>query len=109
VLRPGGGVFIAIPHADYHKARRNPQTHGYYLPERHGSEHYVYYTPDTLKKVLQEEGFRTVRVNPELVHRYASPLRQAAEVAIAPLRAIGQRAADALQARKEFWLIALRS
>jgi SAM-dependent methyltransferase len=108
VLRPGGGVFIAIPHAGYRKAERSPQASRYYLPQAHGREHFVYYTPQTLTRLLAEVGFRVVAVNPQLLHRRAGRLRRTGELLLAPLRALAQRLADALRLRKEFWLVAVR-
>ncbi len=108
VLRPGGGVFIAIPHAGYRKAVRAPQESRYYLPSAHGREHFVYYTPETLTRLLQEEGYRVVAVHPQLVHRAAPFSRRLGERLIAPLRWVAQRVADGLGLRKEFWLVALR-
>ena len=108
VLRPGGGVFIAIPHAGYRKALRDPQASRYYLPAAHGREHFVYYTPETLSRLLQDEGYRVVAVNPQLLHRTASWPRRAAELLLSPLRFIAQQLADRLAVRKEFWLVAVR-
>jgi SAM-dependent methyltransferase len=108
VLRPGGGLFVAIPHGGYGKARRQPQRSQFYLPARHGREHFVYYTPATLTKLLEGEGFRVARVNPALLHRRAPLARRFGELLVAPLRALGQAAVDVAQARKEFWLVAVR-
>jgi len=108
VLRPCGGVFIAIPHAGYRKAVRAPQASRYYLPAAHGREHYVYYTPETLSRLLQEEGYRVVAVNPQLVHRTAPLARRIGETLVAPLRWVAQQAADGFGLRKEFWLVAVR-
>jgi SAM-dependent methyltransferase len=108
VLRSGGALFIAIPHAGYGKARRSPQRSRFYLPAAHGREHFVYYTPATLSRLLGEEGFRVMRVNPALVHRAASLPRRVGEALFSPLRALGQGLLSAAQARKEFWLVAVR-
>lgn len=108
VLRAGGAIFIAIPHAGYGKARRSPQTSRFFLPAAHGREHFVYYTPATLTRLLEEEGFGVRRINPALVHRAASLPRRTAELLLAPLRALGQALIDVAQARKEFWLVAVR-
>ena len=109
VLRPGGGLFIAIPHAGYAKAMRAPQASRYYLPAAHGREHFVYYTPRTLTRLIEEEGMRVVAVNPQLLHRHAGALRRAGEMLVAPARAAAQALADALRLRKEFWLVAVRA
>jgi SAM-dependent methyltransferase len=108
VLRPGGAVFIAVPHGGYHKARRHPQTYGYFPPNAAGREHFVYYTPATLSKLVGQEGFRVARLHPALLHRRDNLLRQACQVVIAPLRLAGRTALNALSLRKEFWLVAIR-
>ena len=108
VLKAGGGLFIAIPHAGYRKARRAPQASRYYLPAAHGREHFVYYTPATLTRLLEQEGFAVKAVNPQLLHRQAGLPRQLGEALVAPLRWVAQRLADALGLRKEFWLVAVR-
>ena len=58
VLARGGGLFIAIPHGGYGKSVRHPMRSQFYLPSRHGREHFVYYTPPTLTRLLESEGFR---------------------------------------------------
>lgn len=108
ILKPGGGLFIAIPHGGYGKSVRRPQESQFYRPERHGREHFVYYTPATLTKLLQSEGFRVERVNPALLHRRAGAARRLGEALAAPLRALGQALVDLIQARKEFWLVAVK-
>lgn len=108
VLRARGALFIAIPDARYNKAARAPLESGYYRPTKHGNEHYVYYTPTTLARLLDECGFDVVRVNPHLLQRHAPPIRRVAQVLLAPLRAVGQWLADMLRIRKEFWLVALK-
>ncbi len=108
ILKPGGGLFIAIPHGGYGKSVRHPQRSQFYRPERHGREHFVYYTPATLTKLLESEGFRVARVNPALLHRRASAGRKLGEALAAPFRALGQGLVDLIQARKEFWLVAVK-
>jgi len=110
VLRPGGGLFIAVPHAGYVKARNNPTECRFYRPEFGGRAHYVYYTPQTLTRLLKEESFDPVNVpHPHLVHRQTGGAELAAEIAIAPLRMAGQRAKSALALYKEFWVVATAS
>jgi SAM-dependent methyltransferase len=106
VLKPGGGLFIAVPDARYGKAARNPQRSRFYQPR--GIGHFIYYTPTTLGRLLAEEGYRVVRVNPHLVHRCATSLRRVGQMMFAPLRASAQAVADASRLRKEFWLTAVR-
>ncbi len=108
VLRPGGGVFIAVPHGGYVKARRNPTGYRWYRPEFHGAEHYAYYTPATMSRLLREERFDPVQVpHPHLVHRRAGIPRKAAEIAVAPLRFVAQRARSLVALDKEFWVTAV--
>ena len=110
VLRPGGGLFIAVPHAGYVKARVNPKGCRFYRPEFGGRAHYVYYTPQTLTRLLKEESFDPVNMpHPHLVHRRAGGAERAAEIAIAPLRMAAQQARSALALYKEFWLTAIAS
>jgi SAM-dependent methyltransferase len=108
VLKSGGGLFIAIPHGGYGKSLRHPQESQFYLPQRHGREHFVYYTPATLTKLLESEGFEVRRVNPALLHRRAGAARRVGEALAAPFRALGQALVDLIQARKEFWLVAVK-
>lgn len=108
VLRPGGGLFVAVPHAGYHRARHDPQRSRHFLPDAHGGEHHVYYTPATLGRLLRDCGFTVARVHPALAHREAAWALRIAQLAFAPLRALAQGIADALDLRKEFWVVALR-
>ena len=109
VLRPGGGLFLAVPHGGYFKARVNPATSRYFRPEVHGTEHFVYYEPVTLARLLREESFDPVRrTHPQLVHRRAGAARRAVELAITPLRYAAQRARSLASLDKEFWVTAVR-
>lgn len=108
VLRPRGGLFIAVPHAEYHRARRDPQHSRYYLPQAHGSEHHVYYTPATLGRLLRECGFTVARVHPALLHHAAPIAVRIAQCVLAPLRALAQGFANRFDLRKEFWTVAVR-
>jgi len=107
VLRPGGGVFIAVPNGGYRKAKRDPQSHKFFRSSaRFG--HYVYYEPSTLSVLLSQAGFRTVRVHPHLLHRHASAGARIVQRLVAPMRLAAQGVLGALQLRKEFWICALR-
>ena len=109
VLRPGGGLFIAVPHAGYLKARLSPKGYRFYRPEFGGGQHYVYYTPTTLTRLLKDESFESVNVpHPHLLHRRAGAAERAAMIAIAPLRMAAQQARSALALYKEFWVVATR-
>jgi SAM-dependent methyltransferase len=108
ILRPGGAVFIAVPHGDYHKATRHPQTYRFFLPNSGGRAHFVYYTPATLSKLVGQEGFTVVQIHAAMLHRRAGLVRRAAQMAAAPLRLAAQWAIGKLHLRKEFWLVAIR-
>ena len=109
VLEPGGVLFVAVPHAGYRKAVRDPQASRFYRPDAHGgAEHWVYYTPGTLSRVMQGAGFRVRQVHPLLRHARAGSAKRLAQVLLLPLRAAGQRLLSTLALRKEFWLVATR-
>ncbi|HUQ51513.1 MAG TPA: class I SAM-dependent methyltransferase, partial [Gammaproteobacteria bacterium] len=70
VLVPGGAIFLAVPNLEYFKASRSPETSRFFRGEG-GEAHYVYYTPGTLSRLLEEEGFAVRSVHARLVHRRA--------------------------------------
>jgi SAM-dependent methyltransferase len=108
VLRPGGGLFIAVPFGGYHRAARNPARHKFFQPSDPVTGHAIYYTPATLSRLLAEEGYRVAHVHPHLLHRSAGALRKLAQLVTAPLRWLIERLRDAARIRKEFWLVAVR-
>jgi SAM-dependent methyltransferase len=107
VLVPGGAAFFAVPNLDYFKAARSPQTSRFFRGEG-GAAHYVYYTPATLSRLLEGEGFRVARVHPVLLHRRAGLAGRLLEAAVWPVRAPFGALANAAGLRKEFWLLAVR-
>jgi SAM-dependent methyltransferase len=107
VLRPGGALFIAVPHAGYHKAVRAPRSSRFYRPDAHGGiEHWAYYTPATLTRLLAEEGFAVPRVHPLLLHHRAPGWRRVAEALALPVMGPLSYLRTSLSLRKEFWLVA---
>jgi SAM-dependent methyltransferase len=109
LLRPGGALFIAVPHAGYRKAVRDPQHAKFYQPTPTGAEggHYIYYTPATLGRLLEQAGFALAQVHPHLVHRMAPAPLRVLQYVLAPFRWLAQRLASGLGLRKEFWLVAV--
>jgi SAM-dependent methyltransferase len=106
-LHPGGALFIAVPHAGYGKAARDPERSRFYRPDTHGgAEHWVYYTPDTLSRLLREEGFAVRRVHPLLFHRRNMGAHSIAEALLWPFDSVWERLRSTLALRKEFWLVA---
>lgn len=110
VLQSGGVLFIAVPHAEYRKAERNPMKSRFYRPDcKGGNEHFVYYTPATLGRLLEQAGYRVGKVHPHLLRKHASILERIADLTLAPFNLVGGLAKNALKLRKEFWLIAVRT
>jgi SAM-dependent methyltransferase len=107
VLAPGGAAFFAVPNLEYFKAARSPSTSRFFRGEG-GAAHYVYYTPATLSRLLEQEGFRIARVHPALIHRRAGLAGRLSEAALWPARAPLGAIASAAGLRKEFWLVAIR-
>lgn len=107
VLAPGGAAFFAVPNGDWRRATRAAATSRFFRGDT-AWDHFVYYTPATLSRLVADEGFRVAAVHPVLVHRRAGLLRALADVATAPLRVPLRAAAEALALRKEFWLVAVR-
>lgn len=107
VLRPGGGVFIAVPFGAYRGAVSQPARHKFFQPSDPTTGHAIYYTPETLSRLLGEEGYRVVRVHPHLLHRTAGVPRRLAQLVMAPLRWSIERLRDAARIRKEFWVVAV--
>ena len=106
ILKPGGGVFIAVPHAEYYKAIRSPQTYHFFLPERAGKEHDIYYKPETLSKLLEREGYLVHRVYPHLLHRRAPMKNVFLELMALPFYALYNFAVRRFKLHKEFTVVA---
>ncbi|HKC15750.1 MAG TPA: methyltransferase domain-containing protein [Steroidobacteraceae bacterium] len=109
VLRPGGGLYIAVPFGGYHRSVSEPAHHKFFQPSDPTTGHAIYYTPATLSRLLAEEGYRVARVHPHLVHRSAGVARGLVQRLTAPLRWSIERLRDAAAIRKEFWLVAVRA
>jgi SAM-dependent methyltransferase len=108
VLAPGGGLFIAVPNADYKRAARDPVRSSFYRPDDPDAiERVVCYTSVTLSRLLEEEGFHVVRIHPHLFHRAAAPWLWLVQVLLFPFRFVLGRAITALGLRKELWLVAV--
>jgi SAM-dependent methyltransferase len=108
VLRPGGGLFIAVPDARYGRSVRNPPASRFFEDGDPQTGHCIYYSPATLTRLLVDNGFRVVRVNPQLVHRTAPwPLRVAQVIAY-PVHWLVEWLRDAARIRREFWLVAVK-
>ncbi len=58
VLSPGGVALIAVPDVRYWKADTARRTYRYFRPDDLGVQHHVYYSKDTLARLLEGNGFR---------------------------------------------------
>ncbi len=103
----GAALFFAVPNALYFKAVNSPGTSRFFRGEA-GRAHQVYWSPATLSRLLEEEGFRVVSLHPRLWHSRSPLLLRVAEALALPLRLPIRAAADVLRLRKEFWLVATR-
>ncbi|MEI6807232.1 MAG: methyltransferase domain-containing protein [bacterium] len=108
ILRPGGAVFISTPQAGYNRAVKNPARSRFYRPENAGRDHFIYYTPVTLSRLLKEEQLVPVRIHPHIILRHACAAERYGRMAILPFFAAAQALADLLALRKEFWLVAMK-
>ncbi len=108
LLRPGGIIFLAVPHAGYRRAAKNPADHHFYWPGRAGSEHDVYYTPATMTAMLEACDFSVHRMHPMIFHgRIGWPAR-CLELLFIPGRLLRHAILNILKARREFWAVAGR-
>jgi SAM-dependent methyltransferase len=108
VMRVGGGLFIAVPDARYWKSVRNPYKYHFYNYSCPITGHCIYYTPDTLPRLLKDNGFRVVSVHPQLIHRTAPKLLIAAQTVALPLHWLLEKLRDVTHLRKEFWVVAVK-
>jgi SAM-dependent methyltransferase len=105
VLRPGGAAFFAVPNAEYRRGVPAGASSRFFRGEA-GRAHYVYWSPDTLARMLANEGFAVASVHPRLLHRRAGAWCAILDAVSLPLRLPLRAAMQALALRKEFWLLA---
>ena len=60
VLSPGGVVMVAVPDLHYWKGDYRRKTYRYFRPDDLGQQHYVYYSDDTLRQLLESSGFEVL-------------------------------------------------
>ena len=60
VLAPGGVTLIAVPNLTYWKGLKRRRTYRYFRPDDLGQQHYVYYTAESLERLLSQSGFTPV-------------------------------------------------
>jgi SAM-dependent methyltransferase len=108
VLKPNGGLFIAVPDGRYSNAVRNPYKSRFFDYSDPEGGHCIYYTPATLARLVMDTGFSVARVHPQLVYRTAPAALIAAQIIAAPLHWLVEKFRDAACLRKEFWLVAVK-
>ncbi len=60
VCAPGAALLVAVPDLDYWKGRRRRRTYRYFRPDDLGAQHYVYYSVESLCRLLEANGFQVV-------------------------------------------------
>lgn len=109
VLRPGGVVFFDVPDARYYKGQRRRADYSWYRRESEGLNHYIYYTPATLGRLVTEAGFVITQINGPLFfwkQVRARPVRFFRELLYLLGRLIRHSLFPTLRLRKEFYLTA---
>jgi len=108
VLKSGGGLFIAVPDGRYWKSVRNPYKSRFFNYSCPDTGHCIYYTPDTLTRLLTDNGFRVVSVHPQLIHKTAPIMLIIAQIIAWPLHWLLEKLRDIAHLKKEFWLVAVK-
>ncbi len=60
LLKPGGLLFIEIPNAGYYKGCLLKEKYKFYRLENAGAQHFYYFTPDNLRRLLKMAGFNVL-------------------------------------------------
>ena len=63
LLCDNGYMLILVPNANLMQAKRVRGKHKFYRADKCGIEHFVYYTRETLEKLLEHSGFEVVQEN----------------------------------------------
>jgi len=108
VLKPNGGLFIAVPDGRYGKSVRNPYKSRFFDYSNPETGHAIYYTPTTLARLVTDSGFTVANLHPSMIHRAAPFPVIAAQIAISPLHWLIEKFRDIAHLRKEFWLVAVK-
>jgi ubiquinone/menaquinone biosynthesis C-methylase UbiE len=108
VLKPNGGLMIAVPDGRYGKAIRDPYHCRFFDYADPDTGHCIYYTPTTLARLVVDCGFSVAHLHPQLIHRTAPAPLIAAQLVASPLTWLVERFRDAAHIRKEFWLVAVK-
>ncbi len=69
VLSPRGVILVAVPNLNYWKGQYRRQTYMYFRPDDLGQQHYVYYSAETLGRLLEESGFDVKSNSKAFFHR----------------------------------------
>lgn len=77
-LEKDGLLFLNMPDGRYFKARMFKEKYKFYSPDEVGLQHYFYYRPSNLKKLLEKNGFKVVLIN-DPAHKITGKLALAKE------------------------------
>ncbi len=108
VLARDGLALIAVPDLRYWKGDRKRRTYRYFRPDDLGIQHCVYFTEESLARLLEETGFRILARSkafrrPSVEAR--SPLHRAWESARAAAYGAWCGLGRTLRLRRELWFI----
>ena len=109
LLSPGGRVLVAVPNLHYWKGIFLRRSYRYFRPDDLGQQHYVYYTTETMTRLLEANGFEVLVTSkafyrPKLAsHSAASQVTEAARCAA---MSVGYGVARGLLQQRELFIIA---
>jgi ubiquinone/menaquinone biosynthesis C-methylase UbiE len=69
VLKPGGVAFIVVPDAAYWRVGVAPKRAKYFVPQRLGCEHHVYYDVSSLGRGLRDAGLEVLSDDKAILRR----------------------------------------
>lgn len=69
VLKPGGVVLVVVPDAQYWRVSAAPRSGKYFVPDRLGWQHHVYYDIPSLGRGLRDAGLEVVSDDKAMLRR----------------------------------------
>jgi SAM-dependent methyltransferase len=112
VLSSDGVVLIAVPDSTYWKGVLLRERYRYYRPDDLGQQHYIYYSDETLERLLSSSGFTVCARSKGLFREREARrggLQRAYEVGRAGVLSTAFGLAKVLRLRRELFLVARRN
>jgi SAM-dependent methyltransferase len=112
ITSPRGVLVVAVPNLDYWKGRWQRRRYRYFRPDDLGSQHYVYYTTETLSRLLEDAGFQVRCASKAQLRRRvasAAPLRWPLELGRYAALAAWQGVAALSMMRRELFVVAQKA